>query len=148
MISKPSFVLILSRLLFLLPPHLAAGLVRESVMTDSDGLGRPMTINDFPVENELPGMVTAIGIKVDGDTKGFDRTTGSHGKVIGWPSILRIEIDELEVGGVAIPVMQTLLQNSKVGYENFGNIDLDSPDAGPLTALSLSPLVAKVNESS
>ncbi|KAG0275620.1 hypothetical protein BGZ95_008558 [Linnemannia exigua] len=44
--------------------------------------------------------------------------------VSGWPSSLKIEIDELEVGGVAIPFVNSLLQNSKVGFQNFGNVDL------------------------
>ncbi|KAG0364112.1 hypothetical protein BGX24_004769, partial [Mortierella sp. AD032] len=44
--------------------------------------------------------------------------------VSGWPSSLKIEIEELEVGGVAIPFVDNLLQNSRVGSQNFGNVDL------------------------
>ncbi|KAG0291947.1 hypothetical protein BGZ96_004692 [Linnemannia gamsii] len=51
-------------------------------------------------------------------------------KVSGWPSSLKIEIDQLEVGGLTMPFMQTLLRNSKVGSSNFGNIDLVSPGSG------------------
>jgi len=42
----------------------------------------------------------------------------------GWPSSLKIEIGELEVGGLALPLIHNLLQNSKTGYTNYGNIDL------------------------
>ncbi|KAF9297573.1 hypothetical protein BGZ88_009606 [Linnemannia elongata] len=51
-------------------------------------------------------------------------------KVSGWPS-LKMEIGELEVGGLAVPFVQTMLRNSKSGFKNFGNVDLVSPDSSP-----------------
>ncbi|KAF8940204.1 hypothetical protein BGZ47_007828 [Haplosporangium gracile] len=58
--------------------------------------------------------------------------TGSSSirRVSGWPSSLKIEIDELEVGGLAIPSVRTLLRNSKSGSINFGNVDLGSSGSG------------------
>ncbi|KAG0317169.1 hypothetical protein BGZ97_005819 [Linnemannia gamsii] len=62
--------------------------------------------------------------------KAFGPGTRRIRKVSGWPSSLKIEIDDLEVGGLTMPLIQTFLRNSKVGSKNFGNIDLVSPDSG------------------
>ncbi|KAF9905087.1 hypothetical protein EC991_002040 [Linnemannia zychae] len=47
--------------------------------------------------------------------------------VAGWPLSLEVEIDELEIGGMAIPIVQALTQNYKIGTVNFGNVDAVSP---------------------
>ncbi|KAG0295795.1 hypothetical protein BGZ98_001227 [Dissophora globulifera] len=45
-----------------------------------------------------------------------------RGRVSGWPASLDIEVDHLELGGLAFASIQSLVQNSKVGAKNFGNI--------------------------
>ncbi|KAF9150203.1 hypothetical protein BG015_008000 [Linnemannia schmuckeri] len=69
-----------------------------------------------------------------GQDEGAEEASGerpsSIRRVSGWPPSLKIEIDELEVGGLATPSVQTLLRNLKSGFINFGNVDLGSSGSG------------------
>jgi len=47
----------------------------------------------------------------------------SGSSVQGWPTLLEIEVDELELGGLAMPSIQSVIQNLKIGSKNFGNVD-------------------------
>jgi len=50
----------------------------------------------------------------------------------GWPTSLTVEIDRLELGGLCLPRIQSLVQNDEVEALNYGNIVLagDSPGHG------------------
>ncbi|KAF9135594.1 hypothetical protein BGW39_001920 [Mortierella sp. 14UC] len=50
--------------------------------------------------------------------------------VSGWPSSLEVEIEEMEIGGLAIPIVKVLTQNYKIETVNFGNVDAVSPSEG------------------
>ncbi|KAG0350736.1 hypothetical protein BC939DRAFT_435564 [Gamsiella multidivaricata] len=50
------------------------------------------------------------------------RTSPPQGPVSGWPSSLDIEVDKLEIGGLSIPSLQSIIRNSEIGAKNFGNV--------------------------
>ncbi|KAG0041287.1 hypothetical protein BGZ83_002044 [Gryganskiella cystojenkinii] len=69
----------------------------------------------------------ALGSTVLSSGLGFDKgrvqvhlQPGSS--VQGWPSLLEIEVDTLEIGGLSMPSIQSVVENLKIGAKNFGNI--------------------------
>lgn len=69
-------------------------------------------------------------VEEDENAVGSEPGPSNMRKVSGWPSSFKIEIGDLEVGGMAVPFVQTLIQNSKSGLKNFGNVNLVSSDPG------------------
>ncbi|KAI8349275.1 hypothetical protein B0O80DRAFT_460104 [Mortierella sp. GBAus27b] len=52
--------------------------------------------------------------------------------VSGWPSSITIEIDKLELGGLSLPMVQSLVENSVTEAKNFGNIATTVADQQPV----------------
>ncbi|KAF9345661.1 hypothetical protein BGX26_002898 [Mortierella sp. AD094] len=44
--------------------------------------------------------------------------------ISGWPKSLEIEIEKLEIGGLSLPLTQSLIKNVNTGFKNFGNIEI------------------------
>ncbi|KAF9095883.1 hypothetical protein BGX23_012429 [Mortierella sp. AD031] len=126
MISRPPSALILlnlSSLLLLTGPTSFASAedpLRVTSSTESFESSSPSTDRLGRPSRPTPMAVAPV----------YDIASNSepHKKTVsGWPISLKIEIDELELGGVAIPLVQNLFQNSQTASKNFGNIDLASP---------------------
>ncbi|KAF9550208.1 hypothetical protein EC957_001114 [Mortierella hygrophila] len=136
MILKPLSSLILVLTLAAASPVHAA-VVEPSVATAA--VAAPSTADlgpsrSTPMANAItPAAVNSFASSQVSSHPNSKDPTGpsSMRKVSGWPSSLKIEIDELEIGGLAVPFVQTSLRNSKSGFKNFGNADLVSPNSGP-----------------
>ncbi|KAF9994404.1 hypothetical protein BGZ80_000829 [Entomortierella chlamydospora] len=44
--------------------------------------------------------------------------------ISGWPESLEIEIEKVEIGGLSLPLAQSLIKNANTGFKSFGNIEI------------------------